>query len=91
MSIWGESYEDRREREREERREYENDVFYEVWRSGRDPDRIDYDRVDDNRLAGMDADDAASVEIRAQQPRQQEPDFDEQYEQYEHPAEEGSE
>jgi hypothetical protein len=91
MSIWGESYEDRREREREERREYENDVFYEVWRSGRDPDRIDYDRVDDNRWAGMDVDEAASVEIRAQQPRQQEYDFDEQYEQYEHSEEEGSE
>lgn len=69
MSIWNESYEDRREREREERREFENDVFYEVWRSGRDPDRIDYDRVEDARLHGASADEAAKTEIRAQQPK----------------------
>jgi len=79
MSRWNESYEDRRAREREERREYEADVFYEVWRSGRDPDRIDFDRVDDNRWDGMYAEDAAAVEIRAQQPKYQEPEMDEGY------------
>lgn len=85
MSRWGESYEERRDREREERRRYENDVFYDVWRSGRDPDRIDDDRVDDARWNGLSADEAAEAEIRAQRPKPVEPElyaeqeFDEMY------------
>lgn len=81
MSRWDESYEDRREREREERREFENDVFYEVWRSGRDPDRIDYDRVDDARWDGASVDEAADAEIRAQQSRtfELEPDAEQEF------------
>lgn len=59
----------------EERRKYEADVYYAVWRSGRDPDRIDFDRVDWNRMDGMYVDDAAAIEIRAQQPKYQEPEI----------------
>ena len=45
MSRYDESYEDRREREREDLRDFEGDVTYEVWRSGGNVDRIDRDRV----------------------------------------------
>jgi len=49
---------------REARRKYEGDVFYDVWRSGRgDPDAIDWDRVDDMRHDGVDADEAAASEV----------------------------
>lgn len=50
--------------EHDERRKYENDVYYEVWRSGRDPDRIDFDRVDTMWYDGLDADGAAASECR---------------------------
>jgi hypothetical protein len=72
MNRFEESHEDRREREREERHRYESDVFYEVWRSGRDPDRIDFDRVDDHRWDGLSADDSAAIEIRLQAKKYQE-------------------
>lgn len=64
--------------EREERREYENDVFYEVWRSGGNPDRIDYDRVDDYRYDGIEADEAASRELRRMRPPEPMEYYDEQ-------------
>lgn len=57
------SYEDRR---REERRQFENDVHYDVWRSGRDTDHIDYNRVEDNFHRGYTAEQAAREEIAAQ-------------------------
>ena len=79
MSRFGQSYEDRREREREERRDFEGDVTYEVWRSGGNVDRIDRDRVEDHYHQGMDSHQAASMEVRAQQPRMEEPDIDESY------------
>ena len=37
-----------REEMREERREYESDVAYEVWRNGGDMDRINIDRIEDH-------------------------------------------
>jgi hypothetical protein len=60
-----------REEQREERRQYENDVYYEVWRGGGDPDRIDFDRVEDQRQDGAYPEEAASSEIRKQAPRPQ--------------------
>jgi hypothetical protein len=51
MSRWDESYEQRRDREREERREFEGDVFYDAWRRGLDPDRA-VQCADDCREAG---------------------------------------
>lgn len=39
MGRCDESYEQRREREREERRQYEGDVFYDAWRRGLNPGR----------------------------------------------------
>ena len=89
MSRWDESHEDRREREREERRDYEGDVTYDVWRSGGNVDRIDRDRVEDHYHQGMDSDQAARMEIRAQQPRMEEPDIDES--DYQRPEEERDE
>ena len=70
------SYEERRE----EKRRYESDVFYEVWRSGGDTDRINPDRVQDRYWNGQDAESAASAELRAQRPKPQEPSEEEYYE-----------
>lgn len=66
MSTWGESYEERYQRRREEQRQYENDVFYEVWRSGGNPDRINYERVQESYYDGRDAESAAGVEVSRQ-------------------------
>lgn len=54
------------EKRREERRAYENDVFYEVWRRGGNPDRIDYDRVEDSFYDGTSAGSHASLVIDEQ-------------------------
>lgn len=43
---------------------YEGDVFYEVWASGRNPDAINMDRVDDMRYNGYSAEEAAASECR---------------------------
>ena len=51
---------------REERRQYENDVFYDVWRSGGNPDAIDYDRVTENFYDGVDDHYSAQIELNAQ-------------------------
>lgn len=59
---------------REEQREYENDVFYEVWRSGGNPDRINYDRVEDHFYNGDCYETATRHELRMQRPPQQEPE-----------------
>jgi hypothetical protein len=69
------SYEERRE----EQRRYESDVFYEVWRSGGNTDRIDPDRVQDRYYNGQDAESAASAELWAQRPKPQEPSEEEYY------------
>lgn len=57
-----------REERREEERKYNADVYYEVWRSGGNPDRINDDRVEDSHYRGMFSDEAASRELRAQRP-----------------------
>lgn len=38
---------------RKEERDYESDVFYDVWRSGGNPDNIDMDRVNDDYHDGL--------------------------------------
>lgn len=48
---------------REERRRYENEVWYEVWRAGGNPDRINDDRVDDYYWEGRSSDAAARAEL----------------------------
>jgi hypothetical protein len=63
--MWN-SGDDERERKREEERKYRADVTYEVWRSGRNPDRVDYDRVSEHMWQGDSASQAASHEIRFQ-------------------------
>ena len=49
-----------------ERQKYEDDVAYQVWRSGGNCDRINYDRVRGNYSAGRSARYAANVEVTAQ-------------------------
>lgn len=78
MSLYNNMTEDER------RRNYENDVYYEVWRSGRDPDRINYDRVQENYYSGHTSEEAAAEEIRAQrqfEQRRMEQRMEEQIEQ----------
>jgi len=84
MSRWSDtSDEDRR---REERREYERDVFYDVWRSGRDTDRIDDARVADHYYRGDSAESAAAHEIRiqrqAEEARQEARDYEAEQERH---------
>lgn len=71
MSRWSEDDRDR------ERREYDADVFYDVWRSGGDPDRIDPDQVRDHFYDGFSAEDSARAELRAMRPREPEPEYPE--------------
>lgn len=48
MSRWYDSEaESQREARRNEQRQFEANVYYEVWRAGGNPDRINPDRVDD--------------------------------------------
>jgi hypothetical protein len=56
----------------EERRHYEGDVAYEVWRNGGNVDAIDYDRVWDGYYGHRAYDEAAAMELRAQRRRQSE-------------------
>lgn len=73
-------------RDRDEQRRYEMDVFYEVWRSGGNPDRINDDRVTDSFYEGRDAEAAASRELRAMRPREEEQEqFEEQQQEEEQP------
>jgi hypothetical protein len=58
----------RYENREQERQEYRGDVFYAVWRSGGDPDRVDYDRVSDRFYDGYSAEEAAHSELRSQRP-----------------------
>ncbi len=47
---------------------YRGDVTYEVWRSGGNVDRINDDRVSDSFHEGLDCDSAASRELNAMRP-----------------------
>lgn len=55
------------DRAREKLRKYCGDVWYEVWRSGGNPDRVSYDRVGDHFYAGDSTEQAARSELRRQQ------------------------
>ena len=61
---------------REERRTYEGDVVYEVWRSGGNVDHINDDRVSESYWDGLSAEQAAYREIARREPQ---PSFEEQY------------
>jgi len=63
---------DERERIREERRAYEADVAYEVWRRGGDVDSVSHERVSECYFRGDDWDAAATVELRHQRSKQRE-------------------
>lgn len=65
-----------RDEQREEQRRYDEDVFYDVWRSGGNPDRIDAERVMDHYYDGHSHEEAARAELRRQRSGQGE-QFDE--------------
>lgn len=69
---YGDEYQERRERERKEERDYEGDAMYEIWRSGGNTDRIDYDRVREHHHQGDSYEAAARDELRHQRPKQHE-------------------
>jgi hypothetical protein len=54
---------------RDESREYENDVFYEVWRRGGDTDCINPDRVSDYYWNDVSTSAAASRELERMRPK----------------------
>lgn len=75
MSRWNsepESYEERRAREREEERSYEGNVWYDVWRSGGNPDNVNPDRVSQAFHDGVSSENAAVRELRAQRQQRNE-------------------
>lgn len=78
MSYY-DDYEKRREERREKERRYRGDVLYDVWRAGGNPDAIDYDRVSDSYRRGLDDDEAARVELRAQRRQREHPSEEEYY------------
>jgi hypothetical protein len=47
----------------QDRRDYHGDVAYEVWRSGGNPDRLNYDRVEDHRWNDLRPNEAARCEM----------------------------
>ena len=51
---------------RKEEYDYENDVFYDVWRSGGNPDNLDMDRVNDDYLDGLDHEQSAKKHFERQ-------------------------
>jgi len=66
-----------REEQREELRRYEGDVFYDVWRNGGNPDRLDMDRVSDDYYNHVPVENVVRDELHRQRPR---PDVDQQEE-----------
>jgi hypothetical protein len=50
------------------RQDYLGDVWYDVWRAGGDPDRVDPDCVEDSRWDGLWPEEAAEAELRRQRP-----------------------
>lgn len=57
---------------RDERREYEADIIYDVWRFGGNPDRVDYDRMSDAFYERIPAEDFVRSELRRQRPKERE-------------------
>ena len=68
------SRDERRDERRDEQQRYNGDVWYEVWRGGGNPDSVSYDRLHDYRSDGLSPDDAATRELRRQQPSPVEPE-----------------
>lgn len=58
-----------RDEQRKEQRRYEDDVSYDVWRNGGNPDWVDYERVIDGYYGGRQAEDVAREELRRQRPQ----------------------
>ena len=71
MSYWDESYEERQDRRRQERREYEADAYYEAWRSGVDTDRVTYERMEDAYYDGLPPESVANQIRREDRLRQE--------------------
>ena len=53
---------------RQDEDKYRGDVMYDVWRSGGNPDLVDYDRCRDDFFDGIDPRESANRELRRQRP-----------------------
>lgn len=56
------SYEERRD----EKRKYEADIAYDIWRRGGNPDYVHPDRIDNYWYQGVDEESAVNWELRRQ-------------------------
>jgi hypothetical protein len=83
--VRDETYEQRRDREREEKHTYEMDAMYEVWRAGGNTDRINYERVDDHYSNGDSYETAARDELRRQRPPPPDEQEQQQYPEQQYP------
>ena len=54
---------------RKEQRDYEADVFYDVWKRGGNPDRVNNERVIDHFWNGDSVDRAVKDELERQRPK----------------------
>lgn len=63
-----------------DRYQYGLDVGYEVWRSGGNPDRVSYDRVDNHYYNGVSAESAAYAEMRHWREQREAREMQEAYE-----------
>ena len=75
----------------DERRKYEADVEYEVWRSGGNPDCVNPDRVEEHFYNGDFSDSAAAHEMRMQRRPQEPEEPEEEYPEYPYEQEQPSE
>lgn len=66
-----------REQRREEERQYEGDVAYDVWKNGGDPDRVSHDRIQEHFYLGDESESATRDELRHQKPQPQEQEQEE--------------
>lgn len=83
MSWYTDEEDRRREERREEQRRFESEVWYQVWRAGGDPDRIDPDRLSDAFYEHASPDDVASrvLHRQAAERQQRRSEEEEAYEQ----------
>lgn len=63
-----------REEIRAERRRYEADVSYDVWRGGGNPDRVNPERVEEAYYNGLTEEGAARQELQRQRSPEPEPE-----------------
>jgi hypothetical protein len=74
-------------RDRDDRDKYRGDVFYETWRRGGDPDRVDVDRVTDAYYDGLSASEFVSRQQQAELNRRQAAEYEQYVDEQQGPQE----